>query len=152
MLNQHALELEGANAVIAGLVHVIGPSHVRDVAVRVATGDVARVVARAGEGAVIQLLVGAARRLVARQQTDGTLGLVLHTDLTLLSHLAAGGIHQDDVITRQRTAHGAGLEFLTRRITDQHGGLGLTETVTDRQAPGVLDVRNYFGIKWLAGT
>ncbi len=44
VLDQHALQLERADAVVRGLEHVVGAAHEGDVAVGVARGDVAGVV------------------------------------------------------------------------------------------------------------
>src|ERR1035437_2107640 len=44
VLDQHRLELERADPVVRGLEHVIGPSHIRDVAARIPGGDITGVI------------------------------------------------------------------------------------------------------------
>src|SRR3954467_7080153 len=66
VLDEHALQLEWANLVVAGLEDVVGAPDVSDVALGVAARDVAGVVVAAGHGLVVALAVA----LVARHQAQ----------------------------------------------------------------------------------
>ena len=145
MLDQRALELEGADPVARGLEHVVGAADIGDVAVGVARADVAGVVE-----AVAHRLGGLL----------GVVGIALHqrhrpprqvdAELAFVAGLAVR-IEQHHRVARQRLAHRARLDRQARRIADHRGGLGLAEAVADLQAPGGPHLLDHLGVERLAG-
>jgi len=80
MLDQHALQFERTDPVVAGLEHVVGTAHVGDEPVFIPGGDITGVVAVTGEGGCVPLVV----TLIAHHQPNGPLGLTFNADLALV--------------------------------------------------------------------
>ena len=145
MLDQHAFQLEGADAVVGRLEHVVGAAHVGDVAVGVARGDVARVVrgvAHRFGGALgaVDVAVHQAQRPGRERQADLALvaGLPVH-------------VHQHHLVAGQGPAHRSGLDRLARRVAHLRRRLGLAVAVAQVQAPGRAHAVDDLGVERLAG-
>ena len=145
MLNQRALQLERAEAIIRGLEHVIGTPDVRVVAVGVAAGDVAGVI-----GPSLHDARGARRVIhVASHQADGR-GIQADADLAI-GRFVPPGVQQNDVVSRSGHTGGTWLDFLSGKVADDEHGLGLSETVANGQAPCLPDFLNDFRIERFSG-
>ena len=151
VLDEHALEFERTDPVVTRFEDVVGATDVGDVAVLVAAGDVAGVVATTGEGPLVQLVIRTGPRVVAGHHADRTFGRARHADLTVVTDHIGDRVDQLDSVPGNGATHRPGLHALSRRVADLNGGLGLTEAVTDRQSPGAIDRLDHFGIERLAG-
>ena len=103
MLDQHAFQLEGADAVVGSLEDIIGTADVGDVAIGVAGGDVAGMVPALAEGGRVSGFFAG----VTEHQAAGA-GGEIDRDFTLAGG-AAAGIQDFDAVAGQRPAHGPGL-------------------------------------------
>ena len=124
MLDEHGLELERTDLVVAGLEHVVGAPDERDVAVAVHGGDVAGVVVAAGHR------IGVARRVLVpghqRQRPALAAGREVQADLPFAVGRPAGQrVDEHHRHPGQRSAHRRGLDRRARRVPDLGGGLGL---------------------------
>jgi hypothetical protein len=145
VLDQHALELERTDPVVRGLEHVVGAPDEREVAVRVAHGDVAGVIVT-----VVHRRRGALRVVEIAGRDPGRAVTEVDADLALVGGLAVR-VEQRDPIAGQRQTHRAGFDASTRRIPDHRGRLGLPVAVAHREAPRAPDLLDHLGIQWLAG-
>ncbi|EGJ73920.1 putative acetyl-CoA synthetase [Streptomyces sp. Tu6071] len=147
VFEQRALQLEGADLVVARLEDVVGAAHVGEVAVLVPGADVARPVVPAGRRRGGAFLVA----VVAAHEADGA-GREVEADLALGGARCAGhGVEEFDREAGAGAAHGAGLEGLARGVGDGDGGLGLAEAVADRDAPGAAHVLDDLGVEGFPG-
>ena len=109
MLDQHAFELERADAVVGRLEHVVGAAD---------EGEIAVVVDEHHVAAAIVIAVGARQlavvALIALHQAGRTVGAEHQRHLALFRRMPVG-ILDDDAIARQRPAHRADLDLLPRR-------------------------------------
>ena len=146
VLDQHALQLEGADAVVGGLEDIVGPAHVGDVALLIDAGHVA--------GAVVAPLHGRRRALrvvgIAHHQAGRARLAQGQGHLPLACRLVLGVEHHHPV-AGQGAPHGARLERLARGVADLGGGLGLAEAVPDGEAPGPAHLLDHLGVEGLAG-
>ena len=145
MFDQAAFQLERADAVVAGLEHVIGAADKGDVAVGVARGGVAGAVAALAHdfgGLLGAVFVADHQAERAQRQVQRQLAL---------GRRVVVDVEQHDLIARQRAAHGAGLDRQAGRVADLRRGLGLAEAVAQREAPGVLHAVDDLGVERLAG-
>ena len=155
VLDEDRLQLEGADLVVAGLEHVVGPADVGDVAVVVHGGDVARVVPAALHRRCVALRVA----LVAGHEGDGPLRQV-EADLALDGAPSVGRRDEDvgqrvddgDGNPGQGPAHRAGLDPRAGRVADGGGHLGLAEPVADRHPPRLLHLGDDLGVEGFTGT
>ena len=144
VLDQAAFQLERADAVVAGLEHVVGAADEGDVAVGVARGGVAGAVAAVAHhfrGLLGAVLVGLHQAQRAHRQVQRHLALVGRMFVDVEQHHLVAG---------KRAPHAAGLDGLAGRVADLRRGLGLAEAVAQGQAPGVLHLVNDLGVERLA--
>ena len=145
MLDQHAFQLEGRDAVVGRFEHIIGAADIGEVAVRIAVGDVAGAVDVAGhrfDAAVIALVAAhqAGWAGIAQRQAERAfLGVLIF------------GVQQAKMIAGHGHAHRAGLDRQARRVGDLQGGFGLAVAVADGDAPGALDLLDHLRVQRFAG-
>src|SRR6266513_5421154 len=145
MLDQHALELERADAVVGGFEDIVHAAHVSQVAFRIARRHIPGVVVAVAHGA------GIARAIIQIPLHEPEWPLrQVDADLALLAH-APVRAEQHDRTSGERAPHRAGFDRLPRRVADLRGGLGLPETLTDGDAPGVAHLCDHLGVERFAG-
>lgn len=87
---------------------------------------------------------------ISGHQVDRSVAQV-EADFALISEFSGQGVHQYDRHSRGRSAHGTGLDLLSRHIAHLQCGLGLSEAVTNGQSPGLLDLGDHIRIERLTG-
>ena len=147
VFDEHTLELERGEPVVAGLEHVIGASDVGDEAVLITFGHVTGVVDAAFESLGGLLLIAP----VAARQAQRP-GIEAEADLSLIALFPGGRVDEDDVVSGQHLAHRAVLELLIGGIADLQGRLGLPVAVADEHAPIVLHPVDDLRVEGLTGT
>ena len=145
VLDQDALELEGADPIVRRLEHVVGAADEGDVALGVASGDIARPVMAAGHYSRASLRIV----LIAGHQAMRPLAEI-DRDLPLVA-VSALGVEESDAIAGQRPADVPGLEPLAWRIADQGRRFRLAIAVADIDVPGSPDSLDDLGVERLAG-
>src|SRR6266536_2359067 len=145
VLDERALQLERADAVVGALEDVVPAPDVGDVPLVVPRGDVAGPV------------VAAARRVLRQRRVVEIAGHEPHgarlereRDLALGGLLAAR-VEERDPEAGHGAAHRAGLHLLSGRVADLAGGLRLAIAVADRDPPRLLHAVDHLGVERLAG-
>ncbi len=144
VLDQHALELEGRDAVVGRLEHVVGAADVDEGALGVPRRHVAGAVgdgAERREAAVI-LLVALHQPRRRRVEQDRDLAL---------RHLLVLGVEQADAVARRGMAHAARRHLLPGEVADLQRRLGLAIALAHGHAPDALHVLDHLRVQRLAG-
>ncbi|MNV46891.1 hypothetical protein D3C71_1387380 [compost metagenome] len=145
VLDQRAFQLEGADAVVGSLEHVVGAADEGDVALFVDLRGVAGAVVAVAHhfgGLFRAVLVAQHQAERAHIQRQGHFAFVTRHAIR---------VEHGHPVARQRTAHGPRLEPLARRVADQGGGFRLAETVAQQQAPGMQDLLDDLRVERLTG-
>src|SRR5699024_6052835 len=115
---------------------VIGASHIGDVAVLCAGGDVAGVIEAAGHRRRITIGI-----VVIPGRQGNRVRRKVNADFSFahaVNDVTGGGVDEYHRHTGQRPPHRAGLNGLTGAVSYRGGGFGLAVTITDRDVPLAL--------------
>src|SRR5512137_155329 len=143
VLDEGALQLEGADAVVGALEDVVGPADVGDVAVRVPHRDVAGVVVAVAHHELVQRRVV----LVAGHE-PGRAGREVEGDLPLVGQVPLP-VEERDPVPGHGAPHRARLDHLARGVAHLRGGLGLAVPVADDRAPALPHLLDDLGVERL---
>ena len=144
VLEQRALDLERADAIVAALEDIVATADEVHVSVGIAPRFVAGAVeARShrevGPRGVVDVPVHQPER--PRRQAKRQLAFVA---------LAPFGVEHHDVVAGKRLAHRAGLHRQAGSVAYQGGRFGLAVSVANRDAPGPLDGLDHFRVQRFA--
>src|SRR6516165_4997565 len=151
MLHENALDLEGADQVAGSLDDVVRATDEPEIAVAIASGEIAREVPAAHEALPVARLlapVTAEHGGPPRTQRQLPLNVCILDDVdAVLSDTANDG----RIDPGQRPAHRAGADVHRGEVGDHDpAGLGLPPVVMERAAEGIPSPHDGFGVQGLA--